>query len=61
MAIIDADPVQDWTRAFDTWDRAQRRYDAAAAMGHKQLIAQLGVELEKARRDYNAALTALNA
>lgn len=60
MAILDAGPFQDWIRAFDRNERAQKRYDAAGRTGNEALIKYLRPELDEAGRDLNAATRALN-
>lgn len=60
MAILDAAPVQDWIRAFDNWDRAQRRLNAAQPTLNQTLIEYLKADVENARLQLNAALKALN-
>lgn len=60
MAILDAGAYQAWIAAFDNWDRAQRRFDAAGRLGNGALTDYLRGNLERASRDYNAAIKALN-
>lgn len=60
MAILDAGPFQDWIRAFDRHERAQKRYDAASRTGNEALINYLRPELDEAGRELNAATRALN-
>lgn len=60
MAILDAGPFQDWIRAFDRHEQAQRRHDAAGRTGNKALINYLRPELDAAARDLNTATKALN-
>ncbi len=60
MAILDAGPFQDWIRAFDRHERAQKRYDAAGRTGNEALIKYLRPESDEAGRDLNAATRALN-
>lgn len=61
MAILDAGPFQDWIRAFDRQERAQKRYDAAGQTGNEALINYLRPELDEAGRELNAATKALNS
>jgi hypothetical protein len=61
MAILDAGPFQDWIRAFDGYERAQRRYDAAGRTGNQALVDYLRPELEAASRDLNTAIKILNS
>jgi len=58
---MDVGPIQDWIRAFDAYDRAERRYEAAALTGNKELIAYVASDLESARRALNTTLRTLNA
>lgn len=60
MAILDAGPFQDWIRAFDRHERAQKRYDAAGRIWNEALINYLRPELDEAGRELNAATRALN-
>jgi hypothetical protein len=59
MAILDAGVYQDWIRAFDHWEQAERRYNAAAAFGNNALTEYLRRSLEAARQEYNAAIKAI--
>lgn len=59
MAILDAGVYQDWIRAFDRWEQAQRRYDAGAAFGNSALTEYLRGSLETARQEYSAAIKAI--
>ena len=59
MVILDAGPYQEWIRAFDNWDRAKRRFEAAGAQGNSALTDYLRGSLETARQEYNAAIKAL--
>lgn len=60
MAILDSGPFQDWIRAFDRHERAQKRYDAAGRIRNEALINYLRPELDEAGRELNAATRALN-
>ncbi len=60
MAILDAGTYQGWIKAFDNYDQAQRRLDAAGSTGNRESIGYLRGNLEKASREYNAAIKALN-
>ncbi|HCB76765.1 MAG TPA: hypothetical protein DEP91_11450 [Sphingomonas bacterium] len=60
MAILDAGPFQDWIRAFDRHERAQKRYAAAGRIRNEALINYLRPELDEAGRELNAATRALN-
>lgn len=53
MAILDAGPIQDWIRAFDSHERAKRRFDAASATGNQVLMNYLRQEMEDAARNLN--------
>ena len=59
MAILDASPFQTWMTAFDNWDRAQRRYNAAGQLGNQELVAYLRPLLDQAERAYHAAVRGL--
>jgi signal-transduction protein with cAMP-binding, CBS, and nucleotidyltransferase domain len=59
MAIVDAGIYQDWIRAFDNWERAQRRYDAAPVVGDRALMNYLHASLQSAAREYQAACRAI--
>ncbi len=60
MAMLDASPFQEWVRAFDEYERAKRRWDAAGATGNQALIDHLRPELDEASRDLDAAIKTLN-
>jgi len=60
MAIVDAGPYQDWIRAFDQHERAERRHEAAWGIGNQALIAYLRLELDTAAKELNAATRTLN-
>jgi hypothetical protein len=60
MAMLDAGPFQEWVRAFDMHERAQRRYEAAGRTGNQALIDYLRPGLEETRRDLNTTIKALN-
>jgi len=60
MAMLDASPFQEWVRAFDGYERAKRRWDAAGATGNRALIDYLRPELEGASRDLDVAIKTLN-
>ena len=59
MAIVDVGLYQAWIRAFDNWERAQRRHDAAAALGNSALTEYLRGSLEAARQEYQVAIRAI--
>ena len=61
MAILDAGPYQEWTAAFDDWERAKRRYDAAHALQNSGLTEHLRQRLEEAQRKYHAGIKAIKA
>jgi len=60
MALLDAGPYQDWIRAFDNWERAKSRFDAAGRTGNQALIEYLRPHVDRAQRELNAALKTLN-
>ena len=59
MAIPDAGIYQDWIRAFDRWEQAQRRYDKAPAVGDRALMDYLHASLQSAAQEYQAACRAI--
>ena len=59
MAILDAGIYQAWIRAFDSWEQAQRRYDAAPAVGDRALTDYLRASLHSAAQEYQAAVRAI--
>jgi hypothetical protein len=59
VAIMDVFPIQDWISAFDTFDRAERRLNAAHATGHAALIEELQKDRERAAVALNSALKRL--
>jgi len=59
MAILDAGPYQEWTRAFDRYDRAKRRSDAAGQMGIAALNDYLRADLDQSAYDLQQATRAL--
>ncbi len=59
MAVMDAGLYQAWIRAFDNWDRAQRRFGAAGAINDAALTNYLRGDWETARREYNDAIKAV--
>lgn len=48
MAIVDVGVYQDWIRAFDRWEQAQRRYDKAPVVGDPGLVNYLHASLQSA-------------
>ena len=59
MAILDSEPFQTWITAFDRWEQAERRCEAAAKIGHQPLVEYLRMQREQAAYDYNNAIRAL--
>ena len=59
MEIIDTGPYQAWVQAFDRYERAERRYNAAANLNHAGLMQHLAAERESARMSLNAAISNL--
>jgi hypothetical protein len=55
MAIHDAGMYEDWIRAFDKFERAQRRYDAAPVVGDRGLVDYLRASFQSAAQEYQAA------
>jgi hypothetical protein len=56
MAMVDVGEFQEWIRAYDNWERAQRRYDALSAFDNGPFTEFLRESLETARKNYNAAI-----
>ena len=46
--VMDAGPYQDWMKAFDNHERAQRRWEAANKLGNPALINYTRTDLEQA-------------
>ena len=59
MAILDAEPHQAWIRAYDRYEAAQRRFDAASAQNIPDLVEYLRGELAAASAQYNAVIREL--
>lgn len=58
--IMDVGLQQNWVSAFDNWERAQKRFDAAGQIGNAALINYLRDHVDTAARAYNAATKAIN-
>ena len=59
VAMMDAGLFQGWIAAFDRYESAKRRYDAAGQIGHGALSDYLRGRVEDASRELNAATKAL--